>query len=346
MTRLTLIRTSPDFPPGSMSAYATLVAGAMSGSPDFEVRIGDFFDPSGGSSMRRHHLWRLLHANSFFEQHPSDLYHLLDGSMAAFLPSKVWKKTLVTVHDLIPLLQLHGRLAGRPGFAGRVLIHRTVRVLQNVAGIAAVSAHTARDLLELTGRSDTTVIPHPVRELPDPDETLELPDRYLFHVGNNADYKNRAGVLEVFSRLQDIRDLHLVMAGPSPTEALCRKAAALKRIRFIVDASDAELSALYKNAAAFLFPSLYEGFGMPVLEAMAAGCPVVCSSAASLPEVAGEAARMAPANTPDLLANHCRIVLEDAGQREELIRRGRRRVQQFTMEKLSDALKAWYAQRR
>lgn len=338
MPVLTLIRTAPYFPPGSMVAYARLVQQAAG----CDVRMIDFFDPCGGGSMRRHQLWRLRHGRRFFAEHPAATYHLLDGSMAGLLPSNVWKKTIVTVHDLIPLLQLHGQLSGRPGPAGRWLIQRTLQSLKQVAGLAAVSEHTAADLHKYTGRTDISVIHNPVRPLPAPAAELDLPRRYIFHIGNNANYKNRAGVLDIFSRLQEITDLHLILAGPEPSPELRRKAESLRRVRFLTDVSDAELSALYKKATAFLFPSLYEGFGMPVLEAMAAGCPVVCSTAASLPEVAGEAALMAPADDIDALAAHCRHLLEDAATRDELIQRGHQRLEHFTMERLSAELKEWY----
>ena len=347
MPVLTLIRTAPDFPPGSMPAYAQLVSQAFADREDseFEIRTIDFFDPQGGGSMRRHHFWRLRHARRLFAENPSDLYHLLDGSMVGLLPSTVWKKTVVTVHDLIPLLQCDGRLPGRPSPAARWLIRRAVQALQQVAGLASVSEYTRRDLLEYTGRLDVEVIPLAIRDLPETgDAELALPEHYLFHVGNNADYKNRAGVLDVFARLQEIPDLHLLMAGPEPSPQLRQKAAALQRVRFLVDVTDEELADLYRNAGAFLFPSLYEGFGMPVLEAMRAGCPVVCSSAASLPEVAGGAAQVASPEEIGLLANHCRTLLANPSCRDEWIQRGVQRAGHFTMERLSGALRAWYIQ--
>lgn len=342
MKKMALIQTVPDSTPGSMSAYAHLVMQALESSERFDVKKIDFFDPEGGS-MRRHHLWRMRHARSFFAEHPADVYHLLDGSMAGFLPPAVLAKTVVTVHDLIPLLQLYGRLPGTPGFAGRLIIRRKLNALRQVAGLAAVSEHTAGDLKECTGRSDVAVIPNPVRRLPAPDEQIALPPRYLLHVGNNAVYKNRSGVLDVFERLQDIDGLHLILAGHKPSRSLQRKAAALDRVQFRVDVTDAELSALYANASVFLFPSLYEGFGMPVLEAMQAGCPVVCSNAASLPEVAGDAALVTSPGDVEALAACCRELLAGPARREEVVECGRRRAAEFTMQRLSDGLAAWYS---
>jgi glycosyltransferase involved in cell wall biosynthesis len=339
---LGLIRTAPDFPPGSMVAYAKLVAKAMEGSPDFKVEYCDLFDPDGGSSMRRHHIWRMLHARSFFDQHPADLYHLLDGSMAGFLPKRTWNRTVVTVHDLIPVLQMKGGLPGAPSIMGCFLIHRALRVLLHVKGILAVSEQTASDIHSYVGRSDVAIVPHPVRVFPAKRDAGRLPLRYIFHVGNNAEYKNREGVLDVFSKLQDVQDLKLIMAGPAPSKALLRKAKSLSGVAFRVDISDAELYALYENASVFLFPSLYEGFGMPIHEAMAAGCPVVCSRSASLPAVAGDAALMAPANDIHLLANHCRRVLENPELRSRMIHKGHQHVANYTMNHLSNSLTAWY----
>ncbi len=343
MRVLTLIHTTPLNSFGSMAQYALWVEEAirrMTGRT-FEVKTCDFFDPAGGDSMRRHHLWRIKNSRRFFAAHPADLYHLLDGSMAAFLPSNVWKNTVVTVHDLIPLLQMQKRLSGSPGPVGRILIQRMKRVLKHAAGLAAVSSHTALDLQAAVGRNDITVLHNPVRPLPEPDDSMNLPPRYLFHIGNNADYKNRMGVLDVFARLQDIEDLHLIMAGPEPSAEMIRKATGLARVRFVVNPSDAELSDLYKKASAFLFPSFYEGFGLPVLEAMQAGCPVVCSNAASLPEVAGDAALTAAPGDPAAFADQCRKILNDATLRASLVEQGAARAKQFSMERFAGSLERW-----
>ena len=343
---LALIRTSPPQAPGSMSAYATLVQQALAGAedPPFEVRCCDLFPLHAGRSMWFQHLWRIVHARRILSAVPADLYHLLDGSMCAFVPSAFRGRTVVTVHDLIPMLQEEGRLPGTPSRPAARLIRRTAAALAEVAGITTVSAHTGYDLERLTGRSDGVVISHAVRPLAGgaADEPADLPARYLLHVGNNALYKNRSGVLDVFARLQDVADLHLVMAGPEPGTILRRRAQGLQRVSFRVDVSDAELGALYRNASVFLFPSLYEGFGMPILEAMTAGCPVVCSDGGSLPEVAGDAALLAPAGDPDALARHCRSILESPALREDLCSRGRRHAGRFTMQRFSDALIAWY----
>ena len=104
----------------------------------------------------------------------------------------------------------------------------------------------------------------------------------------------------------------------------------------------ADLPALYAGAACFVFPSLYEGFGLPVLEAMAAGTPVVASRAGAIPEVAGDAALLVDARHPGELAEGIEAVLTDGALRERLVARGRVRARAFTWEAVARETLAVY----
>lgn len=350
MKRLAWIRTSPPDIPGSMAAYGDLVREATASLADgWTQATCDCFDPRGGASMWRHHLWRLRNVRRVFAEHPADLYHWLDGSMAAFIPSSLRARTLVTVHDLIPLLQLRGELPERPSLPAVGLIRRGIRTLRGCAGWCADSRATQADLARLAGiDAGVEVVPVALRPLPAPAPVsipgLDPSARFILHVGNNAAYKNRVGVLDVFARLADISDLHLVLVGPPPTGALRAAAARLLRVHFAGPVDDAQLNGLYRRAAVFLFPSLYEGYGMPVLEAMAAGCPVVCSTASALVEVAGDAARFAPASDPAALAALCRALLADEALRREMAERGRLRAAVFDVASMGRSLMKWYEQ--
>ena len=348
MKRLVWVRTSPPDMPGSMSAYGDLVCMAMAPVPaDWTVATCDLFDPHGGSAMWKHHVWRMRNARRALAGRPADLYHWLDASMAAFIPAGYLSRSVATVHDLIPLLQRRGELPGRPSWPAAWLIRRGVDALRGCAALCADSAATKADLARLAGiAARIAVVPVPLRPLPPPRPAaiagLASGDRFILHVGHNAAYKNRAGVLDVFAQLRDVPDVHLVMVGPAPAPELRARAGALANVHFAGPVDDAALHDLYRRAALFLFPSLYEGYGMPVLEAMATGCPVVCSTAPALVEVAGEAALTAPAADPAALAAQCRTLLADDSLRRRLIAAGQARAAGFDVAAMGRSLMEWY----
>lgn len=352
MPRLMLIRTAPPGASGSMAAFAGLVSRALALDPPPSVEVGECngYDPWRSDRMWPQHLWRLCRFGARLSRAPADRYLLLDGSMAAFLPPALLARTFAYVHDLIPLLQLRGDLPGRPSPPAAWLVRRTARRLSRCGSLAANSNTTAKDVERLLNRRVKRVIPLALRDLPPPDDTAlpNRPARFLLHVGHNAPYKNRAGAIEVFRRLcaqatdpSGLRDLHLLLAGPPPTPELRAFATAVPRVRFLENVSDAALAALYRDAALLLFPSLYEGFGMPILEAMSQGCPVVCSDAPALLEVAGGAALAAPARDPDALADQCLEILRNPACRAHLCETGRRRAAEFTASRMGRQLWDW-----
>ena len=170
-------------------------------------------------------------------------------------------------------------------------------------------------------------------------ERLNLRHRYVLTVGRMNPRKNLLGVLRAFERARPelAEPAQLVIAGPRDyaAAALETAVAASPQGRDVVLAgcvAEAELPALFAGAAVFLFPSFYEGFGLPPIEAMAAGLPVVSSGAGALAEVLGDAALLIdPADVEDIAAA-LRRVLSDPALRAGLIERGRRRAAQFTWE--------------
>jgi alpha-1,3-rhamnosyl/mannosyltransferase len=112
------------------------------------------------------------------------------------------------------------------------------------------------------------------------------------------------------------------------------------RIRMLGFVEESDLPALYRGAALFAFPSLYEGFGLPVLEAMACGVPVVCSNVSSLPEVAGEAALLTDPHDEEALAEAMQRVLEDEELQQQMVTRGLERATAFTWERAAQQLLA------
>ncbi len=164
--------------------------------------------------------------------------------------------------------------------------------------------------------------------------------RYLLYVGTLQPRKNLARVIGAFGRLAGdptIGELQLVLAGKRGWlyDDLFAQVARLGlegRVLFPGYVEDADLPALLSGAAAFVFPSLYEGFGIPVLEAGACGVPVITSNTSSLPEVAGDAALLVDPHDVDAIADAMYRLMTDEALRAELARRGRENVKRFSWE--------------
>jgi glycosyltransferase involved in cell wall biosynthesis len=232
-------------------------------------------------------------------------------------------RVVYTVYDLIPELFIH---------PGKLLEER--RAALSVADqVIAISQSTATDLQRLYGvPSDRiTVVPLATHFCAQPAPPSGRP--YLLGVGNRAGYKNFSAALEAFAQLAPAHpELDLVCAGPPFAEEEWRDLATrglAARVRCLPRPTDAELIQAYAGAIACVVPSVYEGFGLPVLEAMACGAPVVSSSAGSLAEVGGEAALYAEPTAPALAAALLRILREPA-LAEQLRRAGYARAAQFS----------------
>jgi glycosyltransferase involved in cell wall biosynthesis len=154
---------------------------------------------------------------------------------------------------------------------------------------------------------------------------------YMLCVSNRKAHKNEPRVLEAFALAKLPEDVRLVLTGKS-TEALLQQASQLGidgRVIFLGRVEESELPSLYRGAVALLFPSLYEGFGLPVIEAMACGTPVLTSNTTSLPEVAGDAAILVdPTSVPEI-ANGIQRLFHDAMLREDLSAKGLVQCAQF-----------------
>ena len=161
---------------------------------------------------------------------------------------------------------------------------------------------------------------------------------YVLSVGRIEPRKNQLTALEAVERLPG---LLLVCAGAIHDEAMAARLDASPRCRLLGRVSDAERDLLYRNAEAFLFPSLYEGFGIPVLEAMRHGLPVVATRTSSLPEVGGEAALyVLDARDAEGMASAIRRIQADPALRRRLVAAGRRRASRFTWKRCAEGVAA------
>jgi glycosyltransferase involved in cell wall biosynthesis len=285
--------------------------------------------------------------------------HVADPGNATYLSVIRHRASVVTVHDLIPYLCLAGRLPGfRPSRAGRWLMGRILARLKKADRIVCVSERTRRDLLELTGLDAPRVltIPNTVFQPMAPAAPEEcaalraglgLPAgaAVVLHVGQ-AFYKNHKAVLEVFARIRAARrNARLVLVGGlAPDQAgLAARLGLLPHVHVVPYIAPASMASLYTASSLLLFPSLYEGFGYPVLEAQLCGTPVVCSSAGALPEVAGAGARLFAPGDIAGMAQAALELLDDARAAAALAARGRANAARFSRATWFAAHAALYA---
>ena len=241
-----------------------------------------------------------------------DIVHICDHSNAVygyFLRSKKW---IVTCHDLLAVRFAMGEFQfASSGITGQLLQKAILHSLSNAPAVVCVSTATRNDLFRIADATqiDSFVIynclassfrscSEPTSFIPEPSSIVPgLKDNFfLLHVGANTWYKNRAFVVKVFSVVRDFvgsMSLKLVMVG-SPDHKLLEvvdRNGLAGDVLFVSSLSDLELFALYSSASVFIFPSLAEGFGWPVLEALSAGCPIACSRIPSLQEISLDIAK-------------------------------------------------------
>jgi glycosyltransferase involved in cell wall biosynthesis len=238
----------------------------------------------------------------------ADLVHVCDHSNACYLRWTGKTPQLITAHDVLAIRSALGHFPQSPtGRTGKWLQRWILKRLTSARHIISVSAKTKDDLEALLpSKPEIRVIHHSLNWQYEPATKAEIEavraafalnagDEYLLNVGSNQWYKNRIGVLKIVLHLRKyerFRNVKLVMAGKPWTEemrAFCREHALGDVIEF-VSPSNEQMRALYSGALAFLFPSLEEGFGWPVLEAQACGCPVITSDRPPMTEIAGEGA--------------------------------------------------------
>jgi len=257
------------------------------------------------------------------------IVHILDHSFADLLPTvRHGVRKVVTLHDLIPLVAPHGI-----SDAQQQRFRQTVTNLRLADAVSCDSAATRDEAIRLLQLDPAKlhVVPLGCTELPPPCPEAEKQARstqpYFFSVGSALPRKNLAALPAMLAGLGKVT---LVRAGHKLPESLANEIRQHATLIELGRASDAELAAWYAHATATLIPSTHEGFGLPVLEAMQLGCPVISSRATSLPEVGGDAALYF--DLDDLPAGNaaCRLLLNDADERQRRCAASRAHVKDFS----------------
>ncbi len=252
---------------------------------------------------------------------------------------------VVTVHDMIHEIYPNY-------FRSYENISKPKKVCTERAdAVIAVSQNTKNDLIKYFGIDEKkiTVIYHGnslKNKNTDDLSTFDIPGKYLLFVGRRDKYKNFAGLVkEAQKLLLNRKDLYLVCAGGgdfSHSEVNLLKEYKIDDKVIFYKVDDMILSYLYRNAIAFVFPSLYEGFGIPVLEAFGNGCPTILADNSSLPEVGGNAALyFNPNNKGELEATIEKVLAEDP-HRDQLVLSGYERLKDFSWENAVEKTKTVY----
>jgi glycosyltransferase involved in cell wall biosynthesis len=256
------------------------------------------------------------------------------------LPYAAPRPVVLTIHDIIPL-----RLPHFFTFQQRLLYRISLSLaLRAATAVICVSEATRSDLISIYCLEATriAVIREGVgegfrprgREETDPmRKARELPERYILYAGSNKPHKNLPVLMQAYARLRTAPPLVVAGSLDPRFDAELREVERLGlggRIRFLGAVNEDELPALYSGAEAFVFPSLYEGFGLPPLEAMACGVPVACSDIPSLREIAVNAALFFDPRDCESLASALESILTDKPLRDDLRIRGLQRSSELT----------------
>jgi glycosyltransferase involved in cell wall biosynthesis len=302
------------------------------------------------------HLKRALRKQNY-------LLHICDHSNAIYTKYARHIPLLVTCHDLLAIRSAIGEFPqNRTRQSGRIFQTMIVAGLQRARRIACVSNATRHDLLGLTRvkPAQTTIIHNglnypyaPMEKKPAATRVAALmenamesnPDSFILHVGGNQWYKNRPGVVEIYHELlrhysRGTNAPSLLLVGkPWPHELRVKveRAGLDEQIIEIHIADNEDLRALYSTAEALLFPSLAEGFGWPIIEAQACGCPVITSNRAPMTEVAGAAAFFIdPKNIPDAARSLQKFLTASDLEKSTLREKGFQNAARFNTDEMID----------
>lgn len=281
----------------------------------------------------------------------ADVIHICDHGNAVYTKYLQNIPHVVTCHDLLAIRSGLGEFSEyQTSWTGKILQRMIVKGLKQAQKVACVSEQTKSDCIRLISvkKNAISVIPmglnypynpRPISEVKQYLKALGIPEdcRFLLHVGANHWYKNRLGVLAIFEQFTiklKQSDFYLVMVGKPMTEAMCQfiKTHNLtQKVIELIEVKNEDLQALYSSATALVFPSLQEGFGWPIIEAQACGCPVFTSNRSPMNDVGGKAAIYIEPDNPEAAAEKIIYYLPVL---EKLKLQGFVNCQRFTSEKM------------
>lgn len=336
---------------GGISRYFVDLAGQVSATPDVEVSItapiyvNQYLKdrlptvslrgrevPSLPRSGRIYRAINSLFVPRIMKRLAPDIVHETYYSHAS--SSLGSAAVVLTVFDMI-----HERF---PGDYSRFdpTFREKAAAVKRADHVICISQSTRRDLVDLLNVSPEKVSVVylgcvPARHADG--SRYPAPRPYILYVGLRSGYKNFSTLLKAYGQSPWLRDNFMLICfgggGLTAGERAMAARLGVPQTQLVhIEGDDKKLAALYAGAAVFVYPSLYEGFGVPPLEAMSAGCPVVCGNTSSLPEVVGDAAETCAADDPDRIRRAIEHVLGSNERARQLVARGHDRVKQFSLQ--------------
>lgn len=296
--------------------------------------------PFKGIGLVQNYFGKRTTLRSMFRERPDILHPTYYDPYFLGRSERLHIPFVLTVHDMIH--EIFDHRSKSLISLDAVVVGGKKRLAEKAAAIITVSENTRRDLLQLYPDIDpdkVRVIWHGNSLIPDlrAPFRLDLPERYILFVGNRKAYKNFSWfVRDISTYLLKNKRLHLVCAGSAgfdPEERQLLRDLQIDTItRHLPFGNDQELAEIYRRAICFVFPSGYEGFGIPVLESFACGCPAILNRASSLPEVGGDAVLYFDKNEKGSLIQAIDQVVDSAPKRQEMQGLGFARVKKFSWE--------------
>ena len=288
----------------------------------------------------------LLKSKSFILNNQFDLMHPTYYN-PYFLDLIKNKPFVITIHDLT--FEKYRHLIKYNDYSKDI----RKKIFNSASKIIAVSENTKKDIIEYYNIDPQKIkVVYHGNSLKINQKTkvsqlkLKIPKEYLLFVGNRKGYKNFNNFIRAAALLiRTNKNLNVLCAGGGKFKEsemkLFNNLRISKNIKYI-KVNDLILSQIYNNAAAFVFPSFYEGFGLPILEAFACECPVILSNSSCFPEIAGEAAVYFNPSEVDDIKNKIELVLTDNNLRKKLIEKGTERINDFSWKKTAVETKMVY----
>ena len=239
------------------------------------------------------------------------------------------QKLVVTIHDIAEFQNARFRNLHR--LFRRFVTNTSIR---NADSLITVSEFSKEEIVKTLKYSSSKIVVTPLasRFSIDKQNKINTSKKYILHLGGMHLNKNVPRLLEAFSKIKQETSLYLV-GNTIGLKEINKAYSTIENIKIIGFLDDKELKELIKGASIFIYPSLYEGFGLPILEAMALGVPVITSNRTSMPEVAGDAALYVNPENVEEIAEAISRLLQDDALRASLIEKGYKRVQEFSWEK-------------